>query len=117
MAPGDRVGNIVGVEVLVGVEVEVFVEGDPGNRLEDLRLHINEFSAGNAIEIQPVADDLVADNPLGFQKDEDPSRDDRPVKKILFGAKSEMLLEGRNRLTFHNASAPLTVLTIEVRVE
>ena len=86
------------------VEVEVFVEGDPDNRLEDLRLHINEFSAGNAIEIEPVADDLVVDNPL-------------PVNKILFGAKSEMLLEGRNRLTFHSASAPLTVLTIEARVE
>jgi hypothetical protein len=88
------------------VEVEVFVEGDAGNRLEDLRLHINEFSAGDAAGIEPVSDDLL----------ENPCRNDKPVNKIVFNASSEMLLEGRNRLVFHSACVPLTVLTIEVRV-
>ena len=41
------------------VEVEVFVEGDPGNRLGDLRLHINEFSAGNAVDIEPVSNEFL----------------------------------------------------------
>ena len=88
------------------MEVEVFVEGDPGNRLGDLCLHINEFSAGNAVDIEPVSNEFL-DNPL---------RNDRPVIKIFFGANSEMLVEGRNRLIFHSASVPLTVLTIEVRI-
>ena len=94
------------------VEVEVFVEGEPGNRLKDLRLHINEFSAGHAIKIQPVADEFLADKP----QDENSSRNIKPVNKILFRAKSKMLLDGRNRLTFHSDSVPLIVLAIEVRV-
>lgn len=88
------------------IEVEVFVEGDPGNRLGDLCLHINEFSAGNAVDIEPVSNEFL----------ENPLRNDRPVIKIFFGANSKMLVGGRNRLIFHSASVPLTVLTIEVRI-
>ena len=94
------------------IDVTVFVEGEPGNQLKDLRLHINEFSAGHAIEIHSVADEFLADSP----QEGNTSRNTKPVKKILFRARSKMLLDGRNRITFQSDSVSLTLLTIEVRV-
>ena len=84
----------------LAIELKIIIEGEQLTQKQRFHLHVNESSAGFASGTRIVQ----GINP------------DRPVRSIVFSAKSDVLRAGQNTIVFRNDGPTVNVLSVMVSI-